>query len=430
MSFVKNDGLAGARVRIVLLLALGASALTLQPRCQVSGQPPTDSLGASAGAAFTKAAVPKKAKTLLLAAARVNGLEGPGMKPWHILVEYERFDWLGGTAETGAYEEWWMAPNQYRISYRSPSFTQTEYGTAGGVYRTGNPGWPGVLPTRIRDEVVRPMFRELDLQFARAARQPRGQAERQLSCVRLEPRGPKDARLNEGFLERDMAKFCFEPDSLILRLSKGSSVRGSLTEKFYYQRIIQFQDRYVAGEVHVARSDRPFLKLEVKKLEPIEQPDAALLTPPPDAMRIDDKPISPDVRVLRLDYLVYYESPDTGILPNRRVYWTVAPQPFPFPDEYMFPGPVPCVIKPGFVDPAVTICLQYTITREGRVKAVRSVGGSGKDRDMYEEPLKKRIYRPFLLRGEPVELEVTEGVPKPLVATTDAPDGARENAPR
>jgi len=416
VSLVKNYSSVRETVGIAILLAFGVSAVTSPSHGQVPGQFPKGNWEATSVAASGRTAVPKNPKDLLLAAARVNGLEGPGIKPWHIVVRYENFDRLGDTIENGTYEEWWIAPNQYRISYSAPSFTQTEYGTPSGVYRVGDPSWPGVLQTQIRDEFVRPMFRELDLQFARAEKLHR-HPKVHLRCLDLRPVPPKDPHIRQVTPERNMAKFCFEPGSLILRGGRGSVTRGTFGEQIYYDRILQFQDRYVAGEVHVARADRPFLKLQLEKLEAIEQSDPAILTPPADAMRIDDKPISPDASVLQFDYFLHREfhKVDPPLMPMY-TQGVTGPQ--------LTPPPPPCAPR-DYV--AFTVkgefSLKFTITREGRVTAVSSTGGTRKYREAQEDEVKRHVYRPFLLRGEPVEVEVTRTHPYLEDASPPAPLG-------
>ncbi len=125
---------------------------------------------AASGSVPTAQLVPQNARELLLAAAQVNGLDSPGLKPWHILVSYEKFDGGVNTADRGSYEEFWVAPNQYRLSYTSRDITQTDIATEKALYRTGADGWPSQLQIEVRDEFVRPMFREMNLQFAKPER--------------------------------------------------------------------------------------------------------------------------------------------------------------------------------------------------------------------------------------------------------------------
>jgi TonB family protein len=52
--------------------------------------------------------------------------------------------------------------------------------------------------------------------------------------------------------------------------------------------------------------------------------------------------------------------------------------------------------------------VEYRINKEGRVTAVQFVEGNSQMQKGLEEALKKFVYRPFLVRGEPVEVEVKQ----------------------
>jgi hypothetical protein len=52
--------------------------------------------------------------------------------------------------------------------------------------------------------------------------------------------------------------------------------------------------------------------------------------------------------------------------------------------------------------------MKYRINKDGHVTAVQFVEGTTEMQKGLEESLKKFVYRPFLLRGEPVEIEVKQ----------------------
>lgn len=318
----------------------------------------------------TSQVVPKDARELLLAAAQVNGLDAPGLKPWHILVSYDKFDEDGDNVDSGTYEEFWLGTNQYRIAYTSHDFTQTEIATEKGLYRSGDDKWPGALQIRVRDEFVRPMFREMNLQYAKLEKIERSFGKAQLPCVMF--RGTDG---NMIVSDNGLAAFCFEPDTLMLRYSKGGMALGTVWDQIVYDRIVRFQGRYVARDVQVTRAGKPYLKLHLEKLESITQPDPANFTPPLTALAVDEKLISPDSAVLMLDYLIHEELP-----------------------KY------PKSIRP----PGGEAVMKYRINKDGHVTAVQFVEGTTEMQKGLEESLKKFVYRPFLLRGEPVEIEVKQ----------------------
>jgi len=335
-----------------------------------AGANQTDQHSAGPGSTAGQETVPQDAKEFLLSAAHANGLEAPGLKPWHILATFDKFDEDGDNVDSGTYEESWISERQYRVTYTSNSFTQTDVATEAGLYRTGNEKWPPELQTRVRDEFVRPMFRELDLQFAKPERKMRDFGKTQLPCVMLRGTGGNMIVSDNG-----LAAFCFEPNSLILRYSKGGMAPGTVWDQIGYDKIVRFQNRYVANEIQVMRGGKPYLKLHLKKLESISQPNSADFTAPPTATRIDDKPIVLDNGMLNLDYLVHQELP-----------------------QY------PKSIRP----PGGEAVMKYKINKDGRVTEAQFVEGNSQMQKGLEQALRKFVYRPFLVRGEPVEVDVTQ----------------------
>jgi hypothetical protein len=333
-----------------------------------TGQASTAPSGAAES--ISREVVPKDAKELLLAAAQINGLDAPGLKPWHILVSYDQFDEDGDNVDSGTYEEFWVNPKQYRLSYASPEFTQTDIASEKGLFRAGNQKWPAELQTRVRDEFVRPMFREMNLQYAKTERRTREFGAVQLPCVLLRGTGGNMIVSDNG-----LAAFCFEPNSLMLRYSKGGMAIGTVWDQIAYDKIVRFQGRYVAGDVRVMRGGKLFLKLHLEKLEPIAELSAVDFTPPSSAIALDEKLISADAGVLVLDYLAHRPMPQ-------------------YPKSIRAPGG------------AAT--MKIVIGKNGRVTAMQFIEGTPEMKKGLEDALKNYVYRPFLVRGEPVEVEVTQ----------------------
>jgi hypothetical protein len=315
--------------------------------------------------------VPKDGKELLLAAARVNGLDAPGLQPWHILVSYDKFDEDGDNVDSGTYEEFWVGPKQYRVRYSSPDFTQTDIASEKGLFRTGDQKWPGELQTRVRDEFVRPMFREINLEYAKTEKRTRDFGKVQLPCILLRATN----RGNLFVSDSGLAGFCFEPDSLMLRYSKGGMSVGTTWDQTVYDKIVRFQGRYIAQEVRVMQGGKNHLDLHIEKLESITELSTVDLTPPAGTVALDTKMITVDNRTLNLDYLVHN------------------PQPH-FPSS----------IRP----PGGSATMEYVIGKDGRVSRIQFIEGTVEMKKGLEDSLKQFVYRPFLVLGEPVEIDVTQ----------------------
>jgi len=359
-------------IALAVIAAFDSASAASKPR-PLPARPSGQAVQASSGASepISSEVVPQDAKELLLAAARVNGLDAPGLKPWHILVTYDKFDEDGDNVDSGTYEEFWVGPKQYRLSYSSPGFTQTDIASERGLFRTGDQKWPGELQTRVRDEFVRPMFREMNLEYAKTEKRTRDFGKVQLPCVLLRATHAGNLFISDNGL----AGFCFEPDSLMLRYGKGGMAIGTTWEQTVYDKIVRFQGRYVATDVRVMQGGKEHLNLHLEKLEPIAEVSAVDFTPPPGTVALDTKLITLDNRVLNLDYLVHNPLPQ-------------------FPRS----------IRP----PGGAATMKYVIGKDGRVRTIQFIEGTAEMKKGLEESLREYVYRPFLVMGEPVEIEVTQ----------------------
>ena len=73
--------------------------------------------------------LPQDPMALMSLAHDRNGLSGSDIKPWHIRGTYHSFDMKGSLEYEGTYEEWWVSATRYKLSFRSPRSTQTDYAT-------------------------------------------------------------------------------------------------------------------------------------------------------------------------------------------------------------------------------------------------------------------------------------------------------------
>jgi outer membrane biosynthesis protein TonB len=114
--------------------------------------------------------------------------------------------------------------------------------------------------------------------------------------------------------------------------------------------------------------------MRLQKLESID-PQAANFTPPPGAVSVDENRITIDNRVLMLDYQLHQEQP-----------------------QY----------PPSMHPPGGAATVKFIITKDGHVSEVQFLDGTPEMKKPLEHALKKNVYRPFIVRGEPVEVEVQQ----------------------
>ena len=129
--------------------------------------------------------MPADPAAILSAAANVNGLTGSALLPWRLRVSYQIFDDKGHSKDSGVYEELWVSDKKYKRSYTSPSFTQTDFATDRGLYRSGNQNWPGPQEIMVRTEIVDPIPPALNLTGFRLESKRRLVDKVNLQCVTL-----------------------------------------------------------------------------------------------------------------------------------------------------------------------------------------------------------------------------------------------------
>ncbi len=85
------------------------------------------------------------------ALGKLNALDGPEMKPWHLKVSYTRSQ-PGAEAVTGTLEEWWSAKDQTRVEVSEGASKHVYLRMGGERFRSENaPALPEELSTLMRD---------------------------------------------------------------------------------------------------------------------------------------------------------------------------------------------------------------------------------------------------------------------------------------
>jgi len=205
----------------------------------------------------------------------MNGLEGPEIKPWHMKVNYQIFNPEGTPQNSGTYEECWMSektlPAQLhqqwvypdRLRYRAWSLSQRQSSLA---EFPGNENTNGPDPTpssrcRSRDRKLKISERNMD--------------QVQLQCVVLQPKDSNIVRVYNASAAYPYIHYCFDRQHPMLRFaSQGNGIFDTL-----YNHIILFQGRYIAREVRVASQQRAQLILRVDTLETLAREYSRLPTP-------------------------------------------------------------------------------------------------------------------------------------------------------
>lgn len=206
-----------------------------------------------------------------------NGLNAPGLSPWHIKVTYQTFNESGQPKGNGVFEEWWAGPKQYKRSYVSQDFTQTEYVTETGTYRTGNIDYPplaeSIMPLRLMEPIP-----EVDSDVV-LLRRKQAFGKLSLECVVLARKmADLDAAPTALF-----PTYCFDSEKHMLRMSGSYGQRNSV-----YNGIGFFQGRYVGEDLTILEGDNhKILSAHVDTLATLPTIVVTDFAPPADAIRLD-----------------------------------------------------------------------------------------------------------------------------------------------
>jgi len=291
-----------------------------------------------------------------------QGLTFSGVKPWHLKASYTLFDAKGNTPVNGIFEEWYVGPHRYKRSYTRPGFTQTDYGTDAGLYRSGEQNWPAQDEFRIPVNLFEPLpdlRGTKDFTFEKAD----FTGDVKLRCIVLAHSTGANPVVGATF-----PTFCIDPETPVLRLSVPY---GASTETIY-NRIQVFQNHYVAGELIINIRGKTVFKLAVGSLERLQDPDNALFTPPSDAVLLPSGSITLPAGSLQM-------------LKNVAIVY-------------------PALAKAQRDDGVVRI--QATIDRNGHVAKAKIISGPRMMQQPSLDAVNQWIFRPFLLSGEPVEVDM------------------------
>jgi hypothetical protein len=282
----------------------------------------------------------------------LNGLQSTDIRPWHIVIAYDQFDEDGDNIHSGIVEEYWAGPKKYRISYRSDTLNQTDYATEQGLFRFGDQRWPNRAEAQVRTEVVDPVSHLATLQDFRASNVERTFGLHSLHCVVFDKPGVISVP----------AQYCFDLATSVLRY-----VRGEGWFQTVYNDTVQVEGRNIARDVEVTDAGHPFLKLKVQMVEQIPDIDEKEFNPPADAVSLSGKPV-------------------IGVNPKSL--------------ETSFPEWPSSLQQQHFL-----VTVEIVIGKDGRVISSHADAGPPEAYKTAEAAARKWRYQPYVVAGEPTDVE-------------------------
>jgi TonB family protein len=252
----------------ILLLASALPAFSQQPAATAPG-------------------LPKDPREVFAAAAPYYGFSSSTLKPWHLKATYQLYDDNGTPTEQGTYEYWFASPQEYRSTWTRPGVTHTDWHADGKhAYRaTGQP--LKFFEYKLQSALLSPLpeAEDLDPAISRFDRENLSVGGAKVSCMMVIPLMPLQGHAQPVKLGL-FPTYCFDTQLPVLRISYAF---GAVTTAF--NKIATVQGKYLAREIMLFEGTRKLLTAEVDSIDGLSLEDPAL-KPAPEVTSSDLKTVA------------------------------------------------------------------------------------------------------------------------------------------
>jgi hypothetical protein len=342
-------------------------------------------LGQSAPA--TTPPLPTDPKEMLAAAAPLYDFSAATLKPWHLKASYQVYDEKGEPAGTGTYEYWWASPTAYRSTWTREAGTHSDWHTADGKHAYEASGERlNYFEYKLQSALFSPLPDEADLDPAkyRLERQMAPMGKVKIPCVtviRIMPYQGRPQSVPLGLFPT----YCFDPQTPAVRVSYSL---GAMTAVF--DRIGKVQGRYLAQKIDFFEGARRILSATVDAVNGIAVSDPALV-PPIEATERGPKPQADKIVVQDVKMVMLSGAVAQGMLVKKQ--------------QPIYPQDAKDARVQG------TVVLQAVIGMDGGIHELKVISGSWPSLIAASLwAVSHWEYRPYLLDGEPVEVDTTINV--------------------
>ena len=320
--------------------------------------------------------LPKDPRAVLDMAAPFYDFNDPTLKPWHLKATYQLYDEKGKPTEQGTYEYWWASPKVYRSTWARPSASKTDWHTAEGKHAFKYSGGSlGYYEFKLQDALFSPLPDPSELDPTKS------RLDRELEpifvgvkspCVMVVPITPQHEQIQTAPAGL-FPTYCFDTKLPILRASFSWT---SVSMEFSH--IAKVQGKFLPEEIVFLDGKRTILSAKVDKVEGLNPTDAALVPPP-------------DAKTPSRDKVFISAGVAVGFITTKQ-----APV---YPQDAKDAGI------------AGTVVLQAVIGRDGNIHDLRIISTPWPSLAAASlSAVSHWQYKPYLLNGEPVEVETTINV--------------------
>jgi TonB family protein len=368
--------------------------------------------------------LPSDPAALLQLAADANGLHAPTLQPWHIRASWQTLDADKHVKQEGTWEEWWAGEKKFKIAITSGDASRTTWGTDDGIFEVKVAGtqppadapaapsapsgmsaavfsvWPSDLPAadfRMRALLLHPVpaITPAALSHVRLQESPFQEGNLSLQCV-IEAFVMPDGSFHQtydagGKPHPTIQRYCFDGNPPMVRIA---SAPGEVTT---FNSLIRFQGQYLARNIRVVHTDLEehskndnYIRNTTREYAPAQESDihidtAAILDPVTDADFVPPptaaKQSTVDIGMVALS---------SGVMAGRRISGSLPAYP---------------ADARHFLHSEGTVVLQAKILKDGTVGDLKVISGPLALQQASLDAVKNWRYTPYLLNGEPVEVQ-------------------------
>jgi TonB family protein len=365
-------------IYLALFSALAAAAFAQQA---VTTNPP---------AAPPSTEMPTDPRAIFAAAAPYYNFNDSSLKPWHLKATYQLYDAEGKPGELGTYEYWWASPDVYRSTWSRPSATRTEWRLAENQVADSSTGGPlEYFELKLRSALFSPLPKPEELNapgvhlqvderkiFTNGEKSP---------CIMVVPYMAAQTPAVQTAPSGLFPTYCFDPGRPILRAETSF---GTLAMQF--NSFVQIQGRFLPRKIDIFEGKRQILSATVAATGGISPSDPAL-TPPTEVKVIKYSAAPAGGAITSIDRVNLSSGLAVGMLLTK-----VQPV-------------YPVDAKEAHV--SGTVVLQAVIGRDGSLQDLRIMQApSASLAASALIAVSQWKYRPYLLNGNPVEVDTTINV--------------------
>ncbi len=300
-------------------------------------------------------------------AATDSSLDDASLKPWHLKLSFQLFDSTGKATEAGTIEEWWYAPGISKTVYTSPSYKSTELLTKDGLFRTKGMSSAPYLLSLILRQTVHPMPAEKDITAAKPEMQTETIRKVPMDCIML---AQEIKSFNTPPPLGLFPTYCFEHSSDTLRMFSDFGSQMAVLNS-----LGTFQQRHVATDQTITSKGVTTVTGHIDALQAVLLKEADFV-PSADLEKVDLSAVKVGSGVV------------TGLLISKTIP--------------IYPERALAMHISG------AVVLDAIIGRDGQVRSLKLLSVPDPDLAIAAvAAVREWRYKPYLLNGEPVEVETT-----------------------